>query len=104
LASALVRVLRLRTIEPTTWLVLAPAVVALPYLWLYLRLGPDVRYGAPLFLLAVPAVGAGLAYVRCSAHQSRGRAAGWVAATVIVLVACASLSAWITQQAPALRG
>jgi hypothetical protein len=84
--------------------VLAPAVVAFPYFSLYVTLGPDPRYGIPLYLLAVPAVVAGVVHIRCSARQSRGHAVGWLAATLLVVAAWASLSAWITQQAPALRG
>jgi hypothetical protein len=102
-AIAMIRTVKLRTIEPMSWAVLTSAAVGFAYFAVHLPVAPDIRYGAPLFLLAAPAVVVGLVHVRCSARQTRARAAGWIIATVIMVAACASLSAWLTQQAPSLR-
>jgi hypothetical protein len=52
----------------------------------------------------VPAVVVGWLHVRRAARQSRSQMVIWIGATMIVVAACASLSAWLTQQAPSLRG
>jgi hypothetical protein len=98
------RVVKTRTIEPMTWAVVAPALVGAAYIGVYLPSAVEVRYGAPLFLLAAPAAAIGLGQIVCSVRADRRRIVAWAAGAAVIVVACASLSAWITQQAPSLRG
>jgi hypothetical protein len=98
------RAISRRALEPMTWTLIAPAMVGAAYIAVYLPTAVEVRYGTPLFLLATPAVAIGLTRIVGSVRERPRRLVAWAAGAAAILVACASLSAWITQQAPSLRG
>jgi hypothetical protein len=82
--------------------VLAPLVVLGVYVGIYALTCVEARFGLPVFVLLAPAMARGLLALPEFGLQRR-EAVVLAIGTVVFVVACAWLSAWIQGQSPALH-